>query len=55
MSVETITCPTCERELQREKTPDGYLVKVTGKHPEKCCQAFATDGHKVVGAFVTEP
>lgn len=52
---ETITCPTCGRELSREKTTDGYLVKVKGKTLEKCCLAFATDGHKVVGAFVTEP
>lgn len=55
MSVETITCPTCGRELSREKTQDGYRVTLKGKAPEKCCLSFATDGHKVVGAFVTEP
>ena len=55
MSVETITCPTCGRELSREKTQDGYVVKLTGRGPDKCCQSFATDGHKVVGVFATEP
>ena len=55
MSVETVTCPTCGRELSREKTQDGYKVTLKGKGPEKCCQSFATDGHKVVGSFATEP
>jgi hypothetical protein len=55
MSVETITCPACGRALDREKTPDGYRVKLTGKPPLPCCQKAATDGHKVVGQFVTEP
>lgn len=54
---ETITCPTCQRELEREKTTDGYRVHVTGepRPPAACCQKFATDGHKVVGQFVSEP
>lgn len=52
---EPIKCPTCGRDLERAKTVDGYVVKVKGKAPEACCQSFATDGHKVVGVFVTEP
>lgn len=54
---ETITCPTCQRELVREKTTDGYLVNAKGepRPPLTCCQKFATDGHKVVGQFVSEP
>lgn len=57
MSVETITCPTCGRALDREKTQDGYRVRTTGepRPAAKCCQSFATDKHKVVGQFIAEP
>lgn len=57
MSVETLTCPTCGRELDREKTVDGYRVTTHGepRPPAACCQKVATDGHKVVGTFVSEP
>jgi hypothetical protein len=52
---ETILCPVCQRELAREKTEDGYLIRLKGKNPEPCCMKAATDGHKVVGRFITEP
>lgn len=52
---ETIICPVCHRELPRERTRDGYRVKLKGMMPAPCCQKAATDGHAVVGHFVTEP
>lgn len=51
----TIRCPTCSRELAREKTEDGFFIRLTGARPEPCCMKTATDGHTVAGRFVTEP